>query len=106
MGNAMSKYLVACLAIALSACGGGGANVKDTPPPPPPPPPPVDTSPMVVGSDLAVAFGETITRPIVLENGAALDNQGAIGGDVDIAVEAKAPSVIDNHDGGTIRGDT
>src|SRR5690606_30004594 len=56
MGNAMSKYLVACLVLALSACGGGGSNVKDTPPPPPPPPtpppppppPPVDTSPMVV----------------------------------------------------------
>src|SRR5690606_14434590 len=108
------KYLVACLVLALSACGGGGSNVKDTPPPPPPPPtpppppppPPVDTSPMVVDTDLAVAGSETITRPIVLENGAALDNQGAIGGDVDIAVEARAPSVISNHDGGTIRGGT
>src|SRR5690606_26278559 len=69
MGNGMSKYLVACLALALSACGGGGSNVKDTPPPPPPPPPPpVDTSPMVVETDLAVAGSETITRPIVLEN--------------------------------------
>lgn len=101
----MSKYLAACLALALSACGGGGSNVKDTPPPPPPPPPPpVDTSPMVVDTDLAVAGSETITRPIVLENGAALDNQGAIGGDVEIAVEAKAPSVVNNHGGGTIRG--
>src|SRR5690606_36372369 len=61
---------------------------------------------MVVETDLAVAGSETITRPIVLENGAALDNQGAIGGDVDIAVDARAPSVISNHDGGTIRGGT
>src|SRR5690606_11971704 len=37
---------------------------------------------------------------------AALDNQGAIGGDVAVAVEAKAVSVIDNHGGGTIRGTT
>ena len=59
---------------------------------------------MVVSTDLAVASRETITRPIVLESGAALDNQGAIGGDVDIAVEAKAASIINNHGGGTIRG--
>src|SRR5690606_8558580 len=55
-------------------------------------------------TDLAVAAGETIATSIVLENGAALDNQGAIGGDVDVAVEAKAASIVNNHGGGTIRG--
>lgn len=59
---------------------------------------------MVVNTDLVVTSGQSITRPLVLESGAALDNQGAIGGDVDVAVEAKAPSDIENHGGGTIRG--
>lgn len=59
---------------------------------------------MVVNTDLVVTSGQSITRPLVLESGAALDNQGVIGGDVDVAVEAKAPSNIDNHAGGTIRG--
>jgi hypothetical protein len=98
--------LAGCIALGLSACGGGGGggNVKSNPPPPPPPPV-VDTSPMVVSSDLAVTSGEAITRPIMLESGAGLDNQGTVGGSaIDVGVEAKAPSIIENHDGGIIRG--
>ncbi len=59
---------------------------------------------MVVSTDLAVASGQTVTRPIVLESGADLDNQGTLGGNVDIGVEAKASSIVTNHGGGKIRG--
>jgi autotransporter-associated beta strand protein len=93
--------MAVCIALGLSACGGGGggSNVKTNPPPPV-----VDTSPMVVSTDLTVANGQTLARPVVLEAGADLDNRGAIGGAVDVAVEAKAPSVVANHAGGTIHG--
>lgn len=97
-----SRGVIVCAALGLGACGGGGgggSNVKPTPPPPV-----VDTSPMVVSTDLAVASGQTITRPVVLDAGADLDNQGTIGGNVDIGVEAKAPSIVTNHNGGSIRG--
>lgn len=96
----VSVGMAVCVALGLAACGGGGggSNVKPTPPPP------VDTSPMVVNTDLSVASGQTITRPIVLDSGADLDNQGALGGNVDIGVEAKASSIVTNHGGGTIRG--
>jgi fibronectin-binding autotransporter adhesin len=101
--NMTRAALAAGCALALAACGGGGGGglISSSPPPPPV----IDQSPMIVTSDLVVQSTQSIGRPVVLENGAALDNQGGIGAvAIHVAVEAKAASVIRNHGSAIIRG--
>jgi fibronectin-binding autotransporter adhesin len=99
VGRPCALALAVCVALGLSACGGGGSNVKVNLPSTPPPSGGGTSTP----NTMTVAPGQSVATQVVLEGGMSLDNQGTIGGSVDIAVEAKTASTIANHGGGIIR---
>jgi len=101
--------MAVALALGLTGCG-GGSGVQPTPAAPLPPPATGGGSTggvVTVAADttLKVASGDSISKPVLLERSAVLDNAGIVGGTLDIAVEGKeaGPTVL-NHDGGSIKG--
>jgi fibronectin-binding autotransporter adhesin len=109
LGGVASAVL---MGLGLAGCG-GGSNVKSTPPPPASGSGGGGTSnnTLVVGarSTLTVGTGESITKDVLLQVGATLDNSGAIGGanatavgwDPTVGVGA---TTVKNHGGGSIEG--
>lgn len=94
------------VAMGLAGCGGGG-NVRNSPPGTGVPIPPPAERVIGAGTTLALENGEAESRPVVMMGGSTLDNAGAVGGDVDIAVRyghGNRGIEIGNHDGGTITG--
>ena len=70
--NTYTRFMTACLVLALTGCGGGGSGDSPPPNPPPPPPPPSDAQPGghwfgTVTSDLHAVTEEYIA--MVDENG-------------------------------------
>lgn len=98
--------------LGLSGCG-GGSGVKSSPPPPPPPASGGGgaSNNLVVPArtTLTVTVGQSITKNVLLQVGAVLDNSGVIGGSNDTAVgwdqtAGVGATTVQNHDGGSIEG--